>query len=89
MYLPHNLSINLYKQWRNSALIIGGKTFRRGADNFGGGIQATISHPSKFGGDHTPLSLRELRLCIQVYMYVPGYMHVNTYGTQCYFSLLA
>ena len=40
-------------QWRNSALIIGGggggTTFRRGADNFGG-IQATISHHSKFGG---------------------------------------
>ena len=45
-------------QWRNSALIIGGgggTKFRRGADNFGG-IQATISHPSKFWGGPSPLS---------------------------------
>ena len=50
-------------QWRNFALIIGvgGTKFRRGADNFGG-IQATISHPSKFGGDHPPCPLWELHL---------------------------
>ena len=41
-------------QWRNSALIIGGTTFRRGADNFGG-IQATISHLSKFGWTIPPV----------------------------------
>ena len=42
-------------QWRYSALIIGGRHSGRCRQFFfGGGIQATISHPSKFGGGTIP-----------------------------------
>ena len=43
-----------YSQWRNSALIIGGTTFRRGVENFGGGYKLLYPTMLSFGGGITP-----------------------------------
>ena len=86
LYVGIRTSKHPNTQWCSSALIIGGRRHSGKVPTIFGGIQATIPHPSKFGGT-IPLPVppgiapmpTHIYMCLQTYrIYTCIYPNVST-----------